>query len=332
MRRPERVTDRGELRKVAREILNERISSATQAEYLRIEKRLGGKHWHEYAVENQLINVAPVRAAWRRKAANDVLNELSKSESADLSPDERKAARAQAETIVEELNRPISYQRPAARRRSKRDGQCKLPSDWREQLLAAMPEKYQFQFVVMVLTGARPEEIRRGFSIGAIEGGLIEVMLEGAKCSNVTGGGQTWRRLVVDPKSSLPKHWLGLHSMLTDLGKSVTYPPTSGLGLQKAITRVALDKLGYQKISAYSVRHCFASDLKRSKTDGDAISMALGHVSRNSKQLYGRWQVGKSGKSPLVCVEAAKALTGEERIPPWLAHELSKKKGFDNKS
>lgn len=329
MRRPDRITDRGELRKVARAILDERVSASTLAEYARIEKRLAGRHWYDYAVEHQLKNVGPIRAAWRRWAAKQVLIELAKSEDRNLTSDERASARALAGKIVEELNEPVIYLRPVTRRSSKRDGQCTLPSDWREKLLIAMPRKYQCEFLVMAITGARPEEIRRGFSVKALEGGFLEITLEGAKCSNATGGGQDWRRLIVDPRICLPKHWKVLHDNFSNFGRVATFPPTFGLGLQKAITRVALERLGYQKISAYSLRHSFASDLKRSKTNGDAISLAMGHVSRRSKQRYGRGQAGKSGESPLVYVEAAKALTGDEKIPPWISRLLEQHQDLD---
>ena len=332
MIRPSQITDRGELRKVARDILDEQISPSTEAEYLRIEKRLNGKHWHEYATENQLKNVAPIRAAWRRSMAKKVLIELSKSDDQELTGVERAAARATAAEHVEQLAEAIDYLRPAKPKSSKRNGQSTLPSDWRNKLLMAMPGKYKSQFMVMALTGARPEEIRRGVTIHALENGVLEFNIQGAKCSQVTGGGQDWRRLIVDPSVCLPLFGPALHDEVSRIGGEATLPVSTGLGLQKAITRTALEKLGLPKISAYSLRHAFASDLKRSKTDTDAISLAMGHVSRRSKQLYGRSKVGKSGKSPLVCVEAAKALTGEERIPPWLSHELSKKKGFDNKS
>ena len=327
MRRPGGVTDRGELRKAARAILDERVSASTLDEYARIEKRLAGRHWYDYAVEHQLKNVGPIRAAWRRATAKQVLIELAKSEDCVLTSDARAVARAAAVKLVEQLAEEITYARPASRRASKREGQRDLPGDWREKLLMAMPEKYKTQFMVMAFTGARPEEIRRGVSISAMQNGMLEFRIEGAKRSEITGGGQDWRCLVVNPSVSMPVFGMALHAGVLEKGGVAHLPPSAGLGLQKAITRTAQDKLGYPNISAYSLRHAFASELKSKKVNGDAISLAMGHVSRDSKQSYGRWRSGKSAKSPLVSVSAERALTGEEKIPPWISRLL--KQHFD---
>jgi hypothetical protein len=329
MRRPSGITDRGELRKLARAILDERVSASTLAEYGRIEKRLAGMHWHDYAIEHQLKHVGPIRAAWRRRTAKQVLIELAKSEDRMLTADERTTARALAVKLVEQLAEVITYIRPPRPRASKRDGQCDLPDDWREKLLMAMPEKHRISFMVMALTGSRPEEMRKGVSIRVLQSDLLEFEIQGAKCSSATGGGQDWRRLVVDPSVSLPNFGQVLSSGVSDLGGVATLPPITGLGLQKAITRVARDKLGYPNISAYNLRHAFASDLKANKAAGDAISKSLGHVSRRSKDRYGRSQSGKSGRSALVSVEAARALTGEDKIPPWISRLLEQHRDTD---
>ncbi len=329
MRKPDRVTDRGELRKVARAILDERISASTLAEYARIEKRLAGRHWYDYAIEHQLKNVGAIRAAWRRWAAKQLLIALAKSEDHVLTAEDRSTARAAAVKLGEQLAEFINYKRPASRRASKRDPLHDLPGDWREKLLMVMPGKYTTSFMVMALTGARPEEMKKGVSIRALQNGLLEFRIEGAKRSEITGGGQDWRCVVVDPSVSMPSYGQTLFEVVMGKGGVTTLPPITGLGLQKAITRVARDKLGYPKISAYNLRHEFAADLKTNKAAGDCISKALGHVSRNSKERYGRNKPGKSGRSPLVSVSAARALTGEEKIPPWISQLLEQQRDID---
>jgi integrase len=317
MRKPDRITDRGELRKIAREILSGKVSASTQAEYGRIEKRLNGQHWYAYAIENQLKCVTTIRAAWRRAAAIKILFELGRSEDNSLSATDRRYSRSIASALCEQLNEQIFYKKPTSPKKGKRDDLAEMPSDWRENILAVISDKYQYAYMIMAITGARPEEIRKGFKVRSLEDDTLEITLQGAKVSETTGGGQAWRRLVVDPRIVLPITGLSLHADITAQGGEVNFSPTKGGGFQKAISRAAKEKLGYDNISALNLRHAFTSDLKKSKTDGDAISLAMGHSSRKSKQHYGRWRAGKSGKSPLKFVEAAKALTGVERIPPW---------------
>lgn len=310
---PVAPSDRGALRAIARPILDRfsGLADSTRAEYRRIMLRLGGAHWHDYATAKQLRTTGALRAAWRVSMAHWLTEALRESEHAPTT-ETRTAARALARNYAAQLMAEKRYALPPKKRensKAKRRSLAGLPSNWRNQLLEAIPSKHQLHCAIMVLTGARPDELGKPIELRALPDSSLEILIQGAKVSDNTGAGQAWRRLIL--RGGLAEQ---LRQAVLHKGGEITVPPKQGLGLQKAIAAAA-QRLGFQGVSAYSLRHAFSADLKAQKADPDSISLALGHVSRASKSRYGSARNGRAGQAILLAVEADRTLRGEVRDP-----------------
>ncbi|MBH2035137.1 MAG: site-specific integrase [Pseudomonadales bacterium] len=313
---PVAPSDRGALRAIAKPILDRYngLAESTKAEYRQIMLRLDGAHWHDYATARQLRNPSAVRAAWRVFMAYWLSEALRESEHAPTA-EARAAARALARNYAAQLMTEEQYVLPQKQRcnsKAKRSSLAGLPSNWRDQLLGAIPSKHQLHCAMMLLTGARPEELGKPIELRVLPDSSLEILIQGAKVSDNTDAGQTWRRLTL--RGGLAEQ---LRQAVVRKGGHITVAPKQGLGLQKAIAAAA-QKLGFQSVSAYSLRHAFAADLKAQKADPDAISLALGHVSRASKSRYGSARNGRAGRAILLAVEADRTLRGEVRDPKIL--------------
>ncbi|WP_339080617.1 hypothetical protein [Pseudomonas sp. TMP9] len=239
---------------------------------------------------------------------------LRESEYAPTAED-RAAARVLARNYAAQLLSQEQYNLPQKQRensKAKRRSLAGLPSNWRNQLLEAIASKHQLHCAIMVLTGARPEELGKPVELRALPDSSLEILIQGAKVSDNTDAGQAWRRLTL--RGGIAEK---LRQAVVSKGGQISVAPKQGLGLQKAIAAAA-QKLGFQGVSAYSLRHAFAGDLKAQKADPDSISLALGHVSRASKSRYGSARNGHAGRTTLLAVEADRALRGEVRDPKHL--------------
>lgn len=313
---PVAPSDRGALRAIAKPILDRYsgLADSTRAEYRRIMLRLDGAHWHDYATAKQLRNTGALRAAWRVSMAHWLAETLRESEHAPTA-ETRTAARALARNYAAQLMAEERYALPKKKRensKAKRRSLAGLPSNWRNQLLEAIPSKHQLHCAIMVLTGARPDELGKPIELRALPDSSLEILIQGAKVSHNTDAGQAWRCLTL--RGGLAEK---LRQAVVSKGGQISVAPKQGLGLQKAIAAAA-QRLGFQSVSAYSLRHAFAADLKAQKFDPDAISLALGHVSRASKSRYGSARNGRAGRTILLAVEADRALRGEVRDPKVL--------------
>ena len=309
-------SDRGELRAIAKPILERYngLAESTRAEYRQIMLRLNGAHWHDYATARQLRNPGALRAAWRVSMAYWLSEALRESEQAPTA-EARAAARLLARNYAAQLLSQEQYYFSLTQRKkskAKRGSLAGLPSNWRDQLLEAIPAKHKLHCAIMILTGVRPEELGKPIELRALSSNSLEILIQGAKVSAHTDAGQVWRRLTF--RDGLAEE---LRQVVKSKDGQISVVPKQGLGLQKAITAAA-QRLGFQGVSAYSLRHAFAADLKSLKVDPDAISLALGHVSRASKSRYGSARNGSSGRAVLLEVEADRALRGEVRDPKML--------------
>lgn len=313
---PVTPSDRGALRAIAKPILERYngLAESTKAEYRQIMLRLNGAHWHDYATARQLRNPCVLRAAWRVSMAHWLTEALRESEHASTA-ETRTAARALARNYAAQLMTEERYcppQKKQKKSKAKRSSLAGLPSNWRDLLLDAIPSKHKLHCALLVLSGARPEELGKPIELRALPDSRLEILIKGAKVSDNTGAGQAWRRLIL--RGGLAEQ---LRQAVLRKGGEITVPPKQGLGLQKAIAAAA-QRLGFQGVSAYSLRHAFAADLKAQKADPDSISLALGHVSRASKSRYGSARNGRTGRAILLTVEADRALRGEVRDPKIL--------------
>lgn len=210
----------------------------------------------------------------------------------------RKTAEALAHGLLatEEPYRPEAPKQ--SRKTSKRRSLSRLPDDWREQLIGALKEHDRVPAVVLALTGCRPAEYRAGVLFER-QGQDLVATIFGAKVSELTGGGQIQRQLTFDASDPLAR-WLLDHPAWQDgrLGAG------GDLGAwRKRFTRAA-ERLGFKKISPYSLRHQFSGDQKARGWNDNRLSQALGHTSARMRQHYGHTEQGRGGGRGLKSVAA----------------------------
>lgn len=157
--------------------------------------------------------------------------------------------------------------------------------------------------------GARPNEIEQGVfieRIGHKGKTLIEVTIQGAKVTKKSG----------QPERTL---WFSVES---DIGKALFSAIPEGetqTTIKRGAKRINLDwskrirPMMGGKVSAYSLRHQFAANLKAANLDPVDIAKALGHLSIKSQSRYGSKQQGQSGGAGLSAVYASRdVITGPE--------------------
>lgn len=170
------------------------------------------------------------------------------------------------------------------RRSSKRLSLRGLPNNWRQQLVAAAASQEMTQAILlMAATGVRPSELEKGIEVTPIQGG-VRVMVRGTKTDR--NHGQPTRAFEV----------------FSDLAEALAQEGTNFIKVKRAnqlsvqIGRLGRRLFGCQRqetVSAYSLRHAFASDLKAAGIPGDEISALLGHAVADTKKNYGTSRQGR---------------------------------------
>lgn len=222
--------------------------------------------------------------------------------------------RRRAEQVARSLQEDEAPYRPKApnpnRKTSKRKTLAGLPPDWREQVIGALKEADRVPAVVLALTGCRPAEFREGVLLER-EGGDLKVTIFGAKVSSLTGGGQERRVLTFDGADPLARCLLehpgwqdGRLAVGGDLG-----------AWRKRFTRAAA-RLGFKKISPYSLRHQFAGDQKARGWNDDRLSQALGQASARTRKHYGHARQSRGGGGGLKAVAATRAVRNAQTPIP----------------
>ncbi len=295
------------------------IKASTAAEYDRALARLKGQHWRDYADIHQIkskSSLAVLRAAWRRGIAQQILNGIESTH------DDRDQSIRTLYTQLDDDIRGVGYvphadsshtskgRQHSPRKASKRQSLNGLPDNWRSQLIRAMSTKEdQLALMVMTLTGARPEELRLGIQLVIETDQCLTFRIQGAKVSEITGGGQAWRELTVDARSALDDDLV--YELMTYIQEhqitTIQIDPKNAF--QKRLQRIRDQMTQYdpawKKVSAYSFRHQFAADLKADNNiHFDDISTAMGHTSDRTKQCYGH-SSQKRGKGGVTQITAA---------------------------
>ncbi|MDA7087656.1 tyrosine-type recombinase/integrase [Pseudomonas sp. SA3-5] len=313
MRKP--VTDKGDLRQMARAIVNRPLKESTIAEYRRVADRMGDLGWYEYAIDHQLTKGSAVvaRYAWRREMAQRLLNVLT---AIDREQDSvaRRALRHEMYFYGQNLQAPQPSYEPftanKTKKQSKRASLRGLPSDWRAQLFLGLKPADQMRAAVLILTGCRPAELRMGVYVRR-DGGVFNFKIRGAKVSELTGAGQPERTLRINAEPILGKiineHLLEIIS--SHGGEMTIQDANQNRAFEKRLSRAG-QKIGLSDVSPYSLRHQFSADLK-GEVEPDQVSLALGHVSVKSRKHYGHANQRRSTTGGvLLSVEASRELRG----------------------
>lgn len=171
-----------------------------------------------------------------------------------------------------------------------------LPKDWHTKIfIAAVKSKSRYvnALAVMAITGCRSQEFSgNGIQLALTVDGKIHVSINGAKCRE--GQGQTWRSFVIYENS------LEFNHLVEELKKSrgrLTVMTKPGALCDKVayLSRRAMPQLK-EPATSYCYRHRFSGALHRAGLDAESISQALGHVSDQSSQHYGKgWRSAANG-------------------------------------
>ncbi|WP_081686959.1 tyrosine-type recombinase/integrase [Chitinilyticum litopenaei] len=169
--------------------------------------------------------------------------------------------------------------------RSKRDSMIGQPDDWQMQMLAAAEGELKLMIALQIATGCRPSELKAGIMIEPQIAKSVKLTIKGAKITAKSG--QEAREIIIS--SSHP-----LYDFLANsAGEAILRSTPKAYG--NKFTRLAL-RLNIRGVSPYTLRHCFASDLKKQRVDKESIARALGHASERSQSRYGRASNGKSAQ------------------------------------
>ncbi|SET93573.1 hypothetical protein SAMN04487962_15110 [Marinobacter segnicrescens] len=273
-----------------------------QANYL----RLDGRDWQYYSIEHQLKqNTAQVyRAAWCFHHAYAIKRILERLRT-ETDIEHRHTLNLFLLAKVTELEdgRSLCYS-PAVRRKkkSKRKSLHGKPGNWRECILGALAEPYKVYGIVTALTGCRPSELGKGASVTIINQELIIEIL-GAKVSDITEGGQPFRRLTINQSLPLARELLAI--MESQETRELYVKTSSYSSWYRAFKRAA-KSLGWGDLSPYSYRHQLSADLKALGQNNAFLSKVLGHRSSRSRSNYGQFLQGRSkgGSGPITEVYA----------------------------
>ena len=208
-----------------------------------------------------------------------------------------------------------------AKRRSKRQSLAGLPANWRIDLCKrAAGGRYLFSLIVLALTGCRPSELVHGIDVwrgkdettGKL---LIHFRIRGAKIKESQG--QPLRTISYDIDDPHPLVVVVNELLDTQPEPRVFAQIGSAVNLTVEIRRLArsLWPKHKQPITAYCFRHQFAADLK-ANGDDEATSRGLGHISAETRRVYGTTgQASKGHRLRPLQIDAARPVKPRRRGP-----------------
>lgn len=208
-----------------------------------------------------------------------------------------------------------------AKRRSKRQSLAGLPANWRVDLCKrAVGGRYLFSLIVLTLTGCRPSELVDGIDVwrgkDEVTGKLlIHFRIRGAKVKDSQG--QPLRTISYDFNDPHPLVVVVNELLDTQPEPRVFAQVRSAVNLTVEIRRLAhsLWPKHKQPITAYCFRHQFAADLK-ANGDDEATSRGLGHISAETRRLYGTaGQASKGHRLRPLRVEVERPVKPRRRGP-----------------
>ena len=179
------------------------------------------------------------------------------------------------------------------KRRSKRQALNGLPHNWRQEIYErSHGGKYSLAILVAALTGCRPAELQHGVIVcreahpitGKEE---IKFCIQGAKVK--VGQGQPTRIITYNAEDPHP-----LVRAICYFSSNYENVPMQEVRIESPVNFTVevrrLAKALWPKhkkpVTAYCFRHQWSADMKAS-TDGDSVSLGLGHTSAKTRRVYG---------------------------------------------
>lgn len=186
-----------------------------------------------------------------------------------------------------DLARTSAYSGPAqsANSNGKRASLEGLPQDWRDRLQSAAPEQDKAAFAALSCSGCRPAEVR-GIKVRQDAAAqTVTLEIKGAKVD--ADRGVKSRTLEFD-KVELNQTQAGrdLQEWLGERACRTVSHSSSVEAFRERVGRAA-DQAGLEHVSAYSLRHAAAADLREAGSTPAEIGDRLGHRSERSQSVYG---------------------------------------------
>ena len=300
--------------KIAKSIHYITLSESTRREYQRVAKRSVNLSIEELATLKRATRRVAV-AALKRNFAMSVLrgDPLERVDAekkllllCDAFPDLETTVKARDNRSLEQMfAAQVAAEEPRVIERvtSKKQMLSSLPKDWRERVLnesMRTRSKYRGAICALFLTGARPEEIRRGIRFSMSEDGAIEAHINCAKSRST----EQFRTLKIGADSSQAAKVI--EGVLKQQG-SLTIRYENKSALTNAVRRAGrkLFKTVRQDLTPYCFRHQFSADQKRAGIGSVLVAAALGHSSDKMQSKYGS-ALQSAGGAQVLSVECTR--------------------------
>jgi integrase len=227
---------------------------------------------------------------------------------------------------------PIENPKP---RKSKRGSLIGLPQNWLNIFWEKISQrsKYYPQVAILILSGARPDEIETGVQVESDhETKELLISIHGSKRGQDDENGQKWRRLRIDfgeADPSGPEVYLA--ELTRDTSRIIQCEKTKRLTDYVTYWGTKLFGKRDNSISPYSFRNQFCSDLKRDPKFGKMeIAQMMGHRSDRTQKKYGLFNLGKGGRG-IKGVEASDEVRMYEQSGelPWASKSDGKRTNND---
>lgn len=173
-------------------------------------------------------------------------------------------------------------------------------TDWQAEAYTKVPRAGRLAVALLWAMPIRPAELHAGVELELLDNGDVRVVAPGVKVSQITGGGQEWRVVVLDGDTP-PVRLLRLELEAAG-ARHMRY--ARNMHTLRHDLENAGEAMGMEgRLCAYVFRHITASDLKADK-DQERTALAMGHASARSQTGYGYSSRGRAGRSPILSVDA----------------------------
>lgn len=208
------------------------------------------------------------------------------------------------QSLLDEIYKTFTEAPPLAERKprhSKRQDMRQLPDNWCEQIWDEPGlAKHRLPYSVSALTGCRPSELKKGVWIACKSSPPeLSFVIQGAKITDKSGQPSRAMKFEVTPGQnrfidSIVAAWKsGRRNEQGFLVISIQSEKSFSAAITRASLRLGLG--GKRGLSAYCLRHAFASKLKQSQKSREEIAKGLGHQSEKTQTCYGQARMTGGG-------------------------------------
>lgn len=197
------------------------------------------------------------------------------------------------------------------KRASKKRSLNGLPDDWRLILAKRFSPKYALPFLVAAATGCRPAELANGVELAIDRDEKTDVMsiratIQGVKVRETTGQPERHIFITVDNIEGSIASQLACAIRAGHAQVKIENPSLFSCAIRDAGRRAW--KSRRLELSAYSLRHQFAADMKGANFSLQDIATAMGHVTDKTASYYGNRHQSRSGGVGLDQVSATRKI------------------------